>query len=178
MRKILIILSLVFFGIMAGAQPLKLQIAESSMKISGTSSLHDWTSDVEEYEAQAILADTRIADIQFIAKVKSIKSGKSGMDNNTYKALNESEYPDISFTSAELTIEGDKLVGYGQLTIAGKTRRIPLNLTLDNNSKISVKGEVQVKMTDYGISPPTAVFGTIKTGDDITILFDFTLNKS
>jgi hypothetical protein len=32
-------------------------------------------------------------------------------------------------------------------------------------------------MTDYGVDPPTAVFGTIKTGDAIDINFNLNYTK-
>ena len=35
-------------------------------------------------------------------------------------------------------------------------------------------GAQQVKMTDYGVDPPTALFGVLKTGDAITISFNTT----
>ncbi|MEP1791697.1 YceI family protein, partial [Reichenbachiella sp.] len=75
-------------------------------------------------------------------------------------------------------IQGKELLGKGELLIAGKSNEIPVRLTINNTSKLSVSGSIKIKMTDYGITPPTAVFGTIKTGDDITIQFDFTLIKS
>jgi hypothetical protein len=33
-------------------------------------------------------------------------------------------------------------------------------------------------MSDFGIDPPTAVMGTIKTGDDVVVKFDFEFNRS
>jgi hypothetical protein len=32
-------------------------------------------------------------------------------------------------------------------------------------------------MTDYGVSPPTAMLGTIKTGNDITVSFSSKIVK-
>jgi len=33
-------------------------------------------------------------------------------------------------------------------------------------------------MTEYKMSPPTAMFGTLKTGDDVVVKFDITYKKS
>ncbi len=33
-------------------------------------------------------------------------------------------------------------------------------------------------MTDYGVTPPEVMFGTVKTGDDITISFDLYLGQT
>jgi len=34
---------------------------------------------------------------------------------------------------------------------------------------------VPIKMTDYGIKPPTALFGRLKTGDDVKVNFELTI---
>ncbi|SMD36866.1 Polyisoprenoid-binding protein YceI [Reichenbachiella faecimaris] len=172
---IFIISSCTFFS---KAQTLKIEKGASTMEVQGTSSLHDWKSTVEEFTVEAILKEDQINNIQFSAIVKSIKSGKSGMDGNTYKALKEDKYPEIKFVSSQLNILKDRLIGTGQLTIAGKSKDIPINLIIKQNTTTTVNGNVKIKMTDYDITPPTAVFGTIKTGDEITIQFNFTLIKS
>ena len=42
---------------------------------------------------------------------------------------------------------------------------------------VSLEGEKTFNMTDYGIEPPTALFGTITTGDEVTIKFKSILTK-
>ncbi|MEP2026600.1 MAG: YceI family protein [Reichenbachiella sp.] len=178
MKYILTIIIISCCAFLIKAQPLKFDKSASKMEIQGTSSVHDWESTVENFTVEANLNGDQISDIQFSAIVKSIKSGKSGMDSNTYKALKEDDYPEIKFESSQLRIQGNKLVGTGKLTIAGKSNEIPIDLDINQESMITVDGKVKIKMTDYDITPPTAVFGTIKTGDDITIQFNFTLTKN
>ena len=40
-------------------------------------------------------------------------------------------------------------------------------------------GSIKIVMSDYGIEPPVAMFGTLKTGDEVTIDFElkFVSNK-
>jgi hypothetical protein len=40
-----------------------------------------------------------------------------------------------------------------------------------SGNRIQIKGSKKVKMTDFNISPPTAMLGTLKTGDEVTISF-------
>ena len=42
---------------------------------------------------------------------------------------------------------------------------------------IVFRGELTLKMSDYEISPPTALMGTIKTGDEVTIRFSIPFQK-
>jgi hypothetical protein len=40
---------------------------------------------------------------------------------------------------------------------------------------VTFTGSKKLKMTDYKIKPPTALMGTLTTGDDIEIVFTITL---
>jgi len=65
----------------------------------------------------------------------------------------------------------------GNLRIAGKTQ--PATLKADWKSVsggIQISGSYALKMTDFGISPPTALLGVMKTGDGITLEYSFLLN--
>ncbi|MEP5936390.1 MAG: YceI family protein, partial [Winogradskyella arenosi] len=66
----------------------------------------------------------------------------------------------------------------GKMTIAGVTKTISVDLTANlQGSNVILEGNKTFKMTDFGIDPPKALLGTIKTGDDITIVFKSTFNK-
>ena len=46
----------------------------------------------------------------------------------------------------------------GNLTIAGKTRNIPIDVTIEAKSNtINIKGRKAIKMTDFGVEPPSAL---------------------
>ncbi len=149
----------------------------SSMYIDGTSTLHDWTSTVEEISGSmnAELEGSKLKKIRSInltIQVNSIKSGKSGMDKNTYNALNESEYPTIKFKLKTYSIGETMLTLNGELTIAGTTKMIKIRTPYEmKESRIEIEGKYSMQMTDFNIEPPTAVMGTIKTGDDLVIRF-------
>ena len=60
----------------------------------------------------------------------------------------------------------------GNLTISGVKKSVLLEFSLSIvGSKITLIGEKKIKMADFKIDPPTALLGTITTGDDITIKF-------
>lgn len=158
---------------------------ESKMVIKGTSSLHDWESDIITLKGKGTVnvenQQPKIRDFRLTIPVEAIKSGKSAMDKNTYEALNEEAYPNIEFSLDEVhSTSGDKVKASGKLSIAGETRPVTLtaDYDLDNSNMISLRGSYTMKMTDFGVDPPTAVFGTIKTGDEITIDYNLQLKKS
>lgn len=159
--------------------------ADSKVIVEGTSSLHDWTSEATAIKGNAIidLKDGKLENLKDVSvsiPVKNIKSGKSGMDKNTYTALKEKEHPEIKFAmDSYKNGKPGELSVKGKLTIAGSTKQIemPVKYKVLSPSKISFEGSTSFKMSDFGIDPPTAMMGTIKTGDDVTISFLTTLIK-
>ncbi|WP_154857271.1 YceI family protein [Cyclobacterium xiamenense] len=156
---------------------------DPEMKVSGTSTLHDWDMVSEEATGEATLRVsagkvTTIQSAQISMHVTSLKSGKGQMDNNAYKALNASEYPEITFELLEANQDGgNDWKASGRLQIAGETRTVPFQLQLSpEDESISLSGTAEIKLTDFSVDPPTAVFGTIKTGDELTLHLKMKLN--
>ncbi|MDQ8004670.1 MAG: YceI family protein [Pedobacter sp.] len=179
-----------FFALTGNAQTAKLSLKESSIIVKGTSSLHDWRCKTEQfsgdisYSANALtLKDITTVNLELVVKsLRSIKENgnyyETGMDKNTYKALNADKFPKITFVLTDISnlkASAGKadFVAKGNLTIAGSQKAIsfPVNATLTANG-IIVKGSTTFKMTTFGITPPKALLGTIKTGDEITIVFN------
>lgn len=186
----IILTILPFFALNGNAQTAKLNLKESSILVKGTSSLHDWRCKTEQisgdisYTANALtLKDITTVDLQLVVKsMKSIKENgayyEAGMDKNMYKALNAEKFPKITFTLVDISnvkASAGKadFVAKGNLTIAGNQKPIsfPVNATLTANG-ITFKGSTTFKMTSFGVTPPKALLGTIKTGDEITIVFN------
>jgi polyisoprenoid-binding protein YceI len=154
----------------------------SKMIITGTSTLHDWTSEVTMSKGTAsFIADqgkiTGISRLSLEIPIESIKNDKSLMNTKTYEALRSDEFPVIRFNMVKLVkFSGNSMTASGTLTIAGKSREIELfvDLLKTVDDKIIVRGEKSLKMSDFGVEPPTALMGTIKTGDEITVKFETT----
>ena len=156
---------------------------QSQLSISGTSSLHDWHMKLDALNCQimgekAADNDILLKNIDFEAKVSNLKSNESSiMDNKAYKAMKQDKFPTISFTGNNvftLPLNKDQFSGTvsGMLSIAGKKKEVRINIKGNSeNGLITVEGAYPLKMSDFGIDPPTAFFGTLKTGDQITVHF-------
>lgn len=179
MKNILLTVALALTAGLLSAQTFKLKPDESQMKITGTSTLHDWESDVESILATATIDGETIRTGTFEAEVRSIKSGNSTMDGNTYKAMNADEHPKITFSLKNQKITGGKMPVSGELTIAGVTKRIKMELAAEQwaENQLLLNGSYTLKMSDYGIDPPRAMLGTIRTGDEVTITFTISLQR-
>ncbi len=157
------------------SQVKKLNNNNSKISVSGTSSLHDWTMTMDQVSGQGAFklegnTIQSISDVSITLKVEGLKSGKSGMDKNAYKAMETGKYPNMVYKSSKNAIAGNKVTSTGQLTLANTTKTVVLNLTCSaTGNTVKCTGKLPIKMTDYGIKPPTAMMGTIKTGDALTI---------
>lgn len=99
------------------------------------------------------------------------------MDNKTYDALKKKKYPNISFKiESPEKVELNNGTGpvKGQLNIAGKTKQVelPCSFNFENKNMVDVTGKIQINMTDYGVDPPTAMLGALKTGEKVYVEYD------
>ncbi|MEJ2004990.1 MAG: YceI family protein [Cyclobacteriaceae bacterium] len=165
-----------------------LQANSSKLSIDGTSTLHDWTITAEGMNGSASLdmgsGLEGISNLEFAVIVDELNSGKGAMDKNTYEALKESKYPNISYELTKVNSINDmggnkyKLSTTGNLSIAGTKKAINMDVTATvSGSTVKFEGSYPMKMTDFNIEPPTAMFGTIKTGDEITIKYTVNYSK-
>ena len=159
------------------------QVEGGTYTVEGTSTLHDWTmkSTSASGTANIDMENGKINQIQALTvniPATSLKSGKGAMDNIAYDALKSKENKYIKFVLTEVReIKYSGNVAYvtavGNLTIAGVTKTVVLNVTgKTSGNDVSFDGKASFKMSYFNIDPPTAAFGTIKTGDKITINFN------
>ena len=176
----------------AGAQDTRVVVSpDSKLWIDGTSNLHSWSCKATSMDA-AIDLDAELAAqiatappkalkrVHVKIPVKSLKCNHGGMDGNVYKALKADESPEISYILATFeAAPGDvkdtfSLHTVGSLTVAGTERKIEMDVVATRlaDGSVIAKGLVPIKMTDFGIKPPTAIFGRLKTGDEIKVNFE------
>lgn len=156
-----------------------------SVSIKGTSSLHDWEmkSDKGRVEVMLGLGSNAkllgLTSLKFSIEAESLKSAKSMMDNNAYKALKTSSAKQISFSLTSATITQMNETSYqikalGKLSVAGTTKDtdVTADVKYSNADKsYIVTGTKKLKMSDYNVKPPSFMLGTVKTGDEISISF-------
>lgn len=183
----ILFLSIIFFVSKMEAQEFTLNNEASQLIVYGTSNLHDWDVKAEKQSGKLVIGQTdklTISALKVVVIAESLKSGKGGMDKNTYKALNTDKYKTISFELKDVKSISESgngtynISSTGDLTIAGVTKRIGLDFILElKPNQAILKGKTILKMTTYGVTPPKALLGTITTGDEITIEFNSILKR-
>lgn len=163
-----------------------------SVSIHGTSNIHDWVEKVVTVSGNGVVnrksdGSFDIEAIQIIMEAHSIQSDKGNvMNNNTYKALKADAYPKITFKltapvkNIQTQISEKTINATGNLNIAGVTRSVTMGVKVNMKTpeKLTLEGSHSINMTDYGINPPKALFGTLQTGNKVTIKFKINLTVS
>ena len=176
------------------------QTTGSQVKIEGTSTIHDW--DVKSPIIGGYMnIDSAVlskptpgkvkAEVDVTIPVRSLKSYKTSMDEVMQEHMNYKQYKVIKYRLSELTLkEAPKdpkgplaFDAKGQLVVSGTTNVVsfPITMTpMDGNKMKITSGKIPLKMTSFNIKPPEPKIGLglIKTGDDVTITFDWMTAKA
>lgn len=165
----------------------KLDENNSKLVITGTSSIHDWEMVVKDFrcEASMVIKDQsviQITDIDFSCKVADMTSNNKIMDGKAHKALGSSKHPEIKFRFEKgdmMNLLDTPSKMKGNLLLAGiqKPVEVVFSIIAENQNLLKVEGRIPLKMSDFGIEPPTAMMGTLKTGDVVQIIYELTLHK-
>ena len=188
---ITIISILICTGLSKVSKETTFELSENSgeMIITGTSSLHDWEMTLKSINCKAQIEHEgtllkSIDNISFSCKATDIKSESSLMNKKAYDALKADAFPEIKFSwisTKGLVSEGINFNGNitGKLYIAGETREaiIPFNGTFVDNNTVVVTGAAELQMSSFKITPPTALLGSLKTGDKISVSFTLQFNQ-
>jgi polyisoprenoid-binding protein YceI len=186
------IIALIGTSVIGAQETARVAVAsESKLWIEGTSNLHGWKCAAEKMDAAievdaaaatqiGTAAPSALKKVHVKVPVRSLKCGHGAMDNNLYKALNADASPDVSYILATFeatpneTKDSFTLHTVGTLTVAGKENKLEMDVVATRmpDGSVTAKGVVPIKMTDFGIQPPTAIFGRLKTGNEVKVGFD------
>ena len=180
---------LMVFGVLASS-PSMFSAKSHEVTISGTSNLHDWTASVPSLTttAELVVVDGKLEAINRMVvdiDATAIKGSEgSVMDNKIAETLKAEKHPRIVFrmtrvdnisqTGSEFTVRAA-----GTLSVGGANR--PLDVVVKGkvlaNGNVQFTGVKDMKMTTWQLDPPRAMFGALRTGDEITVDFSVTLEN-
>jgi polyisoprenoid-binding protein YceI len=178
-QSLLLLLAIVFINITASAQRNYTLDSKTNFSVAGTSTLHDWemNSAAKTGNANFTIADSKLVDINSITidlAVETIKSGKSGMDKIAYETLNTKKFKSIKYVlKSAVKVNETTWNLVGTFTIAGVSKDLKTQVkTSITSGLVTLQGVNKITFEEFGMKAPTAMFGTIKTGKDLTIKFN------
>ena len=172
----------------AFAQPVTYPfLPESQIWVDGTSNnTPEWTVYATEIqgevvlnpEAEFVLATPGLEGVRLVVPMRMIKSKKSSlMDRTMYKAMQVDEFPDVTYeltkvSSVSVTSDSTfTLEAAGRLTLGPETKEVsfPVTGTMRGGGMVAFMGSHSLLISDFGLQAPTAMFGSLRTGDEVTV---------
>lgn len=204
LRPTLTALFVLLLGALAalGTQPVRSQpvrsqpytLSQSSrLWLSGTSTLNAF-----ECQAKKLRLDHGVdhviegsgftmPGVSLVVPINNLDCDNRRMNKDLRAALQADAFPDIRLDVFRIEMPWDvsddaerngrpRLILYGTMSLAGTSQEMTIRLTswLDDMKRLHGQGSLEVRMTDFGIDPPTALFGLVKAHDDILIRFHLT----
>jgi len=166
---------------------------QSRLWIDGTSTVRSFTCKAVEVNAvvevngpNAISAlftgEKGVKTVQVTVPAERIDCGNGTMNDHMRKALKVAESPTITFalTGYDVAKEADGIGGTinGTLDLGGVKK--PISLQANGTSEagvLHVTGVYPLRMTDYGLKPPSLMFGRIKVAETVKVGFDLLLKS-
>ncbi|MEX0600471.1 MAG: YceI family protein [Rhodothermales bacterium] len=177
----ILVLSFILIAATWSADPTQMTITpESRMWVDGTSTVHDWTCDVGEVDGNVTLdAETgAVSKAAVTVASSSIECDSRTMNRKVAEALAIDDFPVIRYTlsTADVMSSGEELRidAVGTLELAGASKEMSSSLVGQPASEggYVFTGTLPITMSTFDIDPPTAMFGALKTGDDVTVRFE------
>jgi hypothetical protein len=170
---------------------------ESKMTIYGSANVTDWEAKAKTITGEIKLRDPDLSDwsgadaslfesVRIAIKVDDIDADSRRMNNNMHGYLKKDRHPEITYRLVEakelavLDNPGVKLTVRGVINAAGTDKEIVHDVEVRKNDSggLVVSGSQDLKMTDFGIDPPTAMLGSVRSRDEMTITFEIHFDKA
>jgi polyisoprenoid-binding protein YceI len=159
-------------------------LPESRVWVDGTSNREDWTVDAKELHGFVVLEpsgaalEARQGRFTVVAR-RLISEHGVIMDRLMHGALKANAHPDIVYelASAGAVPNGTArttLGTQGRVTIAGVTKDMAHDIEVERlaDGRLRFTGSVPVLMSDFNMTPPTAMFGALRTGNRVIVHFE------
>ena len=164
----------------------------NEMYVEGGSTIHDWSCPITSLDG-SLKADTPDATqapisppsrVQVAVPVDAIQCDNDTMNEKLREALKLNSYPEVYFSleGAQVSSVPDSSADWfqvdakGELILAGKRKQIelPVKSKRLDGGDLRFVGHHTIRLSDYDIERPSAMFGTIKTSKEVTVHFDVT----
>lgn len=167
---------------------------QSKLWVEGTSTVRSFSCQASEVRAtvdangtnavaRLMTGDKAVQTVNVVVPSEKLDCGNGTMNEHMRKALKAKEFPTIVFraTSYDLarTSESVGVALTGTLTLGGVEKPITVKAQAKPGADgtLIVSGTREVRMTDFGLKPPTLMLGTMKVDEKITVGFEIVLKN-
>ena len=166
-------------------------LPDSKLWISGDSNRSFWIVELDDFSGWIDLSVDEAGSFyvhgaELTVAARKIKSDRGIIMNRLmYRALKTNEHETITYILASAErVEGASadsvyFATVGNLTLAGITNEIEFVIaSARSEDTYYFRGVYPMKMTEYGMEPPVAMFGALHTRDDVTVHFEWVVGTN
>ena len=166
---------------------------QSRLWIDGTSTVRSFSCKANEVNAvveangpsaiPALLTGEKgVNAVRVTVPAEQLDCGNGTMNEHMRKALKVADNKTIEFrlSDYDVTRSADGISGTidGTLALGGVTKPITMKAEgKPEGGMLRITGAYALKMTEYGLKPPTLMFGRIKVGETVTVKYDLLLKS-
>jgi polyisoprenoid-binding protein YceI len=165
---------------------------ESRLWVDGTSTVRSFTCKAAEVDAtvdgapnavaQVTAGEKGVSAVRVRVETSKLDCGNGTMNDHMRKALKADANPVIDFQLSDYEVNrgADGVTGTlnGTLSLGGVTKTIAIPATgKSEGGALRVTGSYPLKMTEFGLKPPTVMFGRIKVGETVKVNYDLLLKS-
>ena len=152
----------------------------SRVGFDAKSTLHDFSGVTQKVEGELVVDLSKPGAApqgQIRVDSASLDTGLADRDEGMRELLESAKQKQVTFTwsafeAQAVDVEKQLVTGTarGKLAIRGVEREIamPVKVSVDASKRVSVDGEAKIKLTDFGIEPPSQL-GMIEVEDELRL---------
>jgi polyisoprenoid-binding protein YceI len=165
---------------------------QSRLWIDGTSTIRSYTCRAVEVNAVVevnganaiptlLTGEKGVKAVQVTVPAERMDCGNGTMNDHMLEALKAKENPEIVFRLSSYDLakgtESVQVTLNGTLSLGGKEK--PITVTAEakdvGNGALRVTGTQEIHMKEFGLKPPSLMFGTMKVGELVKVKYDLLL---
>jgi len=191
---------------LAGTERYEADLAASRVTVTGTSTLHAWHVEGRHLGGSLSIDGHELASLWRVSSssphtlaptvrveipVTSLAGGTREMDEKMHEALKAKTHPTMTYRLESVTIPArqtahtDDTGGSvtidttGVLVVAGAERTVnmPMRVRWLSDHRLEISGDTSLRMTEFGIDPPRAMLGMLRTGDEVHVHWTWVLAR-
>jgi len=167
---------------------------ESRLWVAGTSTVRAFQCQAGAFDAKvessgadavaAVLAGEKaVSTVEVTVPAEKLDCRNGTMNEHMRKALKAKEFPTVVFRAASYdlarTTDSVAVTLNGSLTLGGVEKPVTVQAVAKAgaNGTLVVSGTREVRMTEFGLKPPSLMLGTMKVDEKLTVGFEVVLKN-
>jgi hypothetical protein len=163
----------------------------STLKVDGKTNINSFSCNIPSYDREndVLTFEKSTNGYNVIGKmtipIVNFDCHNRMMTKDLQKTLKSTQYPEMlilfkNFTHLPSTTnKGSTLVGMADIKLAGTTKMYEINFTTLNNqpNEVELLGQRKILFSDFGLTPPSKLGGTIKVKNELEVEFRLLLKR-